>query len=85
MTNLQHHQFAPSVFRVTATLTLMILTTLAILAAPLASAQTFMFNRADFTTGVGPVRSPSATSTMMAIWIWRSLSSVREATSGMSR
>jgi len=31
----------------------MILLTLAILTTPLASAQTFMFNRADFATGVG--------------------------------
>src|ERR1700691_4705052 len=34
---------------------LMILATLAILTTPLASAQTFIFNRADFATGVGPV------------------------------
>jgi FG-GAP-like repeat/Abnormal spindle-like microcephaly-assoc'd, ASPM-SPD-2-Hydin/FG-GAP repeat len=55
MTTLERHQFATSACGVTATLTLMILAALAILATPLACAQTFMFNRADFATGVGPV------------------------------
>jgi hypothetical protein len=55
MTTLGRHQFATSACGVTATLTLMILAALAILATPLACAQTFMFNRADFATGVGPV------------------------------
>jgi hypothetical protein len=55
--NLRHHPFATSAFRVTATLTLIniILAALAIVITPLSSAQTFMFNRADFATGVGPV------------------------------
>jgi hypothetical protein len=55
MTNLQHHQFATSAFRVTSTLTLIVLALLAMVVTPLASAQTFMFNRADVATGVGPV------------------------------
>ena len=54
MTNFAHHPFATRVLRASATLTLIVLAVLAIVAAPLASAQTFMFNRADFVTGTGP-------------------------------
>src|SRR5271157_1423388 len=54
MTNFAHHPFATRVLRANATLTLIVLAVLATLAAPLASAQTFMFNRADFVTGTGP-------------------------------
>jgi hypothetical protein len=60
MSNFTHHLFATRAFaarilRANATLTLIVLAVLAILATPLTSAQTFMFNRADFATGVGPV------------------------------
>jgi hypothetical protein len=55
MTNFVQHPFATRVSRASATLTLIIiLTVLAIVSTPLASAQTFMFNRADFVTGTGP-------------------------------
>jgi hypothetical protein len=54
MTNLLHRQFVTSAFRLSATLTLIVLALIAIVATPLASAQTFMFNRADFATGIGP-------------------------------
>jgi hypothetical protein len=59
MSNFTHHSFATRAFarkvlRAKATLTLIVLALLAILAAPLTSAQTFMFNRADFVTGTGP-------------------------------
>ena len=53
MSNYIHHLFAT---RANATLGLIVivLAVLAMVAAPLASAQTFMFNRADFVTGTGP-------------------------------
>ena len=64
MTNFAHHPFAIPAFamkvlRANATPALVVVATivlasLVILAAPLASAQTFMFNRADFATGTGP-------------------------------
>jgi len=54
MTNFAQHQFTTRMFRGRTTLTLIVLAGLAIVAAPLASAQTFMFNRADFVTGTGP-------------------------------
>jgi hypothetical protein len=59
MTNFAQHPFATRVLRTNATLPLIVVATivlasLVILAAPLASAQTFIFNRADFATGTGP-------------------------------
>ncbi|MGA9356301.1 MAG: VCBS repeat-containing protein, partial [Terriglobales bacterium] len=64
MTNFAHHPFAIPAFamkvlRANATPALVVVATivlasLVILAAPLASAQTFIFNRADFATGTGP-------------------------------
>ena len=56
MTNFAQHSFATRVLRANATLTMIVLTTLASrgITPPLASAQTFMFNRADFVTGTGP-------------------------------
>jgi|SRR5580658_7499791 hypothetical protein len=42
------------IFRAGAVLTIIVLAALAVAAASLASAQTFMFNRADFPTGIGP-------------------------------
>jgi hypothetical protein len=58
MTNFAHHpfatQFVTKVLRANATLTLIVLVLLAFVATPLASAETFMFNRADFATGTGP-------------------------------
>jgi hypothetical protein len=59
MTNFAQHSFATRVLRTNATLPLIVVATivlasLVILAAPLASAQTFIFNRADFATGTGP-------------------------------
>jgi hypothetical protein len=55
MTNFAHHSFAfaTRILRAGATLALIVLA-LAFASAPLASAQTFMFNRADFVTGTGP-------------------------------
>jgi len=53
-TNFMHHSFATRVLRASTRLALVILSVLAIVATPLASAQTFMFNRADFATGAGP-------------------------------
>ena len=46
--------FATRVFRARTILTLVVVAVLATVAAPLASAQTFLFNRADFATGTGP-------------------------------
>src|SRR5208282_1730536 len=54
MTNFAQHQFATSVFRARTILTLVVVAVLATIPAPPASAQTFMFNRADFVTGTGP-------------------------------
>jgi hypothetical protein len=54
MTNFAQHSFASRVLRANLTLTVIVLATLALVAAPMASAQTFMFNRADFATGTGP-------------------------------
>jgi hypothetical protein len=59
MTNFAHHSFATRVLRANATPTALVVATfvlasLLILATPLASAQTFIFNRADFVTGTGP-------------------------------
>ncbi len=59
MANFAHHLSATRVLRANAALTMIVLTTivlavLAIVATPPASAQTFMFNRADFVTGTGP-------------------------------
>ena len=56
MTNFIHYSSAPRVLRAHTTLTLVVivLAVLATVATPLASAQTFMFNRADFVTGTGP-------------------------------
>ena len=54
MINFVQHPFATGVLR-PRTLTLIVLVVLAVMAIPLASAQTLMFNRADFATGTGPV------------------------------
>src|SRR6202041_977021 len=54
MSNITGHTFATRVLRANAPLTVIVLVTLAIVATPLAYAQTFMFNRADFVTGTGP-------------------------------
>ncbi|MGA9643472.1 MAG: FG-GAP-like repeat-containing protein [Terriglobales bacterium] len=56
MTNFVQQQFATRVLRASTTLTLIafVVAVLASVASPLASAQTFMFNRADFVTGTGP-------------------------------
>jgi hypothetical protein len=54
MTNFVQDSFAIRVLRASTMLALIALTVLAIVDAPLASAQTFMFNRADFATGTGP-------------------------------
>src|ERR1700722_322606 len=54
MTNFVQYSFAIRVLRASTMLALIALTVLIILATPLASAQTFMFNRADFATGTGP-------------------------------
>jgi hypothetical protein len=53
MTNFGQHSLAVRVLRLSATPTLIVLAVLAIVAAPLALAQTFMFNHADFATGAG--------------------------------
>ena len=52
--NFTQHQFATRVFRARLILTLIVLAMPALVATPLTSAQTFMFNRADFVTGTGP-------------------------------
>ena len=54
MTNFVQHPLAARILRANARLTLIVLAVLAMVSAPLASAQTFMFNRADFVTGTGP-------------------------------
>src|SRR3984885_153502 len=58
MTKLVRNQFAIGILRVNGALILVfvmvMITALAGAGAPLADAQTFMFNRADFATGVGP-------------------------------
>jgi FG-GAP-like repeat/Abnormal spindle-like microcephaly-assoc'd, ASPM-SPD-2-Hydin len=54
MTNYAQHPFATRVFRARTILTLVVVAVLATVAAPLACAQTFMFNRSDFATGTGP-------------------------------
>jgi hypothetical protein len=54
MSNFVQHPFATRVVRARTILTLVVVAVLATVAAPLASAQTFMFNRADFATGTGP-------------------------------
>lgn len=54
MTNFVQRPFATRVLRAR-TLTLIVVAVLAVVATPLASAQTLMFNRADFATGTGPV------------------------------
>jgi len=54
MTNFTQYPFATRIFRAGTTLTLVLLAMLAVAMTPPASAQTFMFNRADFATGVGP-------------------------------
>jgi len=54
MSNFAQHQFATRVFRARLILTLVVPAMLALVATPLTSAQTFMFNRADFVTGTGP-------------------------------
>jgi hypothetical protein len=54
MTNFAQYSFATRVLRASTMLALIVLTVLAIVATSLASAQTFMFNRADFATGTGP-------------------------------
>jgi hypothetical protein len=54
MTNFVQYPFASRIVRVGTKLTLVLLVLLVIAMTPLASAQTFMFNRADFATGVGP-------------------------------
>jgi hypothetical protein len=54
MTNFVQYSFAIRVLRASTMLALIALTVLIIVATPLASAQTFMFNRADFATGTGP-------------------------------
>jgi hypothetical protein len=54
MTSFVQYSFATRVLRASTMLALIALTVLAIMDTPLASAQTFMFNRADFVTGTGP-------------------------------
>src|SRR5271169_2726012 len=54
MSNFVQHPFGSRVVRARTILTLVVVAVLATVAAPLASAQTFMFNRADFATGTGP-------------------------------
>ena len=54
MTNFVQYSFATRVLRASTMLALIALTVLTIMDTPLASAQTFMFNRADFVTGTGP-------------------------------
>jgi FG-GAP-like repeat/Abnormal spindle-like microcephaly-assoc'd, ASPM-SPD-2-Hydin/FG-GAP repeat len=59
MTNFAHHSFATRpceirVLRTNATLMVIVVALLAVVATPLISAQTFIFNRADFATGTGP-------------------------------
>jgi len=54
MTNLVHRKFATGVLPISATLTLIVLAALAMISAPLVSAQTYTFNRSDYATGQGP-------------------------------
>ncbi len=54
MTNFAQHTLATRTLRASAALTQIVLAVPIIVAAPLASAQTFMLNRADFVTGTGP-------------------------------
>ena len=54
VSNFAQHPFATRIVLVGTTLKLVLLAVLAVAMTPLASAQTFTFNRADFTTGVGP-------------------------------
>jgi hypothetical protein len=54
MTNFAQHSFATRVLRANLTLTVIALATLALVISPMASAETFMFKRADFVTGTGP-------------------------------
>jgi hypothetical protein len=54
MTNFAQYSFSTRVLRASTMLALIVLTVLAIVATPLTSAQTLMFNRADFVTGTGP-------------------------------
>jgi hypothetical protein len=53
MTNFAQHRLATRILQASAALTLIVIAVLATV-APLASAQTFMFNRADVVTGTGP-------------------------------
>src|SRR5277367_149377 len=55
MTRLTQHPVGTRGLRVNSALMLIILSALVMVAAPSAFTQTFMFNRADFATGVGPV------------------------------
>src|SRR5271155_2204771 len=55
MTKLTQHPVGTRVLRVNAALMLIILSALVMVATRSAFTQTFMFNRADFATGVGPV------------------------------
>src|ERR1700722_9986335 len=52
--NFAHHEFATEFLRRSARRMLIVLAVLAVVAAALASAQTFQFNRADFPTGTDP-------------------------------
>jgi hypothetical protein len=54
MNKFAQYPFAARVFQARLILTLVVLAMLALVATPLTSAQTFMFNRADFVTGKGP-------------------------------
>jgi len=54
VTNFAHHQFVTEILRRSTRRTLIFLAVLAVVATALASAQTFMFNRADFPTGTDP-------------------------------
>src|SRR5271167_4886963 len=58
MTTFKHLPYVTSVLRASATLTVIIRTAIVVaviaMTAPLALAQSFMFNRADFVTGTGP-------------------------------
>ncbi|HEY4841793.1 MAG TPA: VCBS repeat-containing protein [Terriglobales bacterium] len=53
MTNFAQHRLATRILQASAALTLIVIAVLATV-APLVSAQTFMFNRADVVTGTGP-------------------------------
>lgn len=54
MVNLVQNRFAIKILRGSAALMLILIMVLGVAATPLAGAQTFMFNRADFATGIGP-------------------------------